>query len=111
MNSGVGIRSEEHTSELQSLRHLVCRLLLEKKKNYDYPGGFGESDVHSHMLGIGQRRGRKWYFFFKDAAPTEIYPLSLHDALPICSASLVWVRSRLRLTPTGLWPTISNPSM
>src|ERR1039458_7167967 len=28
-------RSEEHTSELQSLRHLVCRLLLEKKK-YDY---------------------------------------------------------------------------
>src|SRR5437899_4950955 len=27
-----GLRSEEHTSELQSLRHLVCRLLLEKKK-------------------------------------------------------------------------------
>src|SRR5258705_8467286 len=27
-----GMRSEEHTSELQSLRHLVCRLLLEKKK-------------------------------------------------------------------------------
>src|SRR5205814_5551574 len=26
-------RSEEHTSELQSLRHLVCRLLLEKKKS------------------------------------------------------------------------------
>src|SRR5262245_63600518 len=36
-NSGTTIlhiesRSEEHTSELQSLRHLVCRLLLEKKK-------------------------------------------------------------------------------
>src|SRR2546422_3039366 len=28
----VGIRSEEHTSELQSRLHLVCRLLLEKKK-------------------------------------------------------------------------------
>src|SRR5205814_9252380 len=28
-----GSRSEEHTSELQSLRHLVCRLLLEKKKS------------------------------------------------------------------------------
>src|SRR5205814_2520562 len=27
-------RSEEHTSELQSLRHLVCRLLLEKKNKY-----------------------------------------------------------------------------
>src|SRR5947199_7021546 len=29
---GFDSRSEEHTSELQSLRHLVCRLLLEKKK-------------------------------------------------------------------------------
>src|SRR2546422_6904657 len=28
-----GMRSEEHTSELQSRLHLVCRLLLEKKKN------------------------------------------------------------------------------
>src|SRR5205814_2975168 len=32
----IAIRSEEHTSELQSLRHLVCRLLLEKKKNENY---------------------------------------------------------------------------
>src|SRR6266436_7892611 len=30
----VEVRSEEHTSELQSRLHLVCRLLLEKKKNY-----------------------------------------------------------------------------
>src|SRR5262245_65187489 len=30
-------RSEEHTSELQSLRHLVCRLLLEKKKKKQQP--------------------------------------------------------------------------
>src|SRR5947199_10776200 len=30
------VRSEEHTSELQSLRHLVCRLLLEKKKQYNF---------------------------------------------------------------------------
>src|SRR5258705_9076894 len=29
-------RSEEHTSELQSLRHLVCRLLLEKKNNKNF---------------------------------------------------------------------------
>src|SRR5438045_6272404 len=29
----IDLRSEEHTSELQSLRHLVCRLLLEKKNN------------------------------------------------------------------------------
>src|SRR5258706_12210640 len=31
----IQIRSEEHTSELQSLTNLVCRLLLEKKKNVD----------------------------------------------------------------------------
>src|SRR5437899_4359072 len=37
---GDGGRSEEHTSELQSLRHLVCRLLLEKKKfGYQQPKG------------------------------------------------------------------------
>src|ERR1035438_10729348 len=34
--SSADYRSEEHTSELQSLRHLVCRLLLEKKKK-KYP--------------------------------------------------------------------------
>src|SRR5687768_18268179 len=33
INIGVGRRSEEHTSELQSRLQLVCRLLLEKKKN------------------------------------------------------------------------------
>src|SRR2546429_992862 len=36
-----GQRSEEHTSELQSRLHLVCRLLLEKKK---------ENDAHSHIV-------------------------------------------------------------
>src|SRR5258708_12580714 len=35
--SGRGRRSEEHTSELQSPDHLVCRLLLEKKKNKTNP--------------------------------------------------------------------------
>src|SRR5947199_6391080 len=35
-------RSEEHTSELQSLRHLACRLLLEKK-NY--------GETHGYLLG------------------------------------------------------------
>src|SRR3712207_7048967 len=32
-NSPLALRSEEHTSELQSRQYLVCRLLLEKKKN------------------------------------------------------------------------------
>src|SRR3712207_7557331 len=34
---GVGKRSEEHTSELQSRQYLVCRLLLEKKKTQTSP--------------------------------------------------------------------------
>src|SRR2546429_3772215 len=33
VEAGPDVRSEEHTSELQSRLHLVCRLLLEKKKN------------------------------------------------------------------------------
>src|SRR3712207_7050139 len=33
---GMWTRSEEHTSELQSRQYLVCRLLLEKKKNNEY---------------------------------------------------------------------------
>src|SRR5205823_14208460 len=37
-------RSEEHTSELQSLAYLVCRLLLEKKKNQGHPHGI-HSDI------------------------------------------------------------------
>src|SRR5258708_27943660 len=32
LHEALGLRSEEHTSELQSPDHLVCRLLLEKKK-------------------------------------------------------------------------------
>src|SRR5438552_9188874 len=43
----VGVnRSEEHTSELQSPDHLVCRLLLEKKKNSLYSPSQGSSSPH-----------------------------------------------------------------
>src|SRR3712207_4574863 len=62
------IRSEEHTSELQSRQYLVCRLLLEKKKK-----------TRSHTLHCMALI----MFFFNDTATTEIYTLSLHDALPI----------------------------
>src|SRR2546430_9568556 len=34
LSADCGLRSEEHTSELQSQSNLVCRLLLEKKKQY-----------------------------------------------------------------------------
>src|SRR5437899_4012714 len=40
-------RSEEHTSELQSLRHLVCRLLLEKKKEISGNIGFHQIQHHT----------------------------------------------------------------
>src|ERR1039458_10766275 len=54
LDSGLVLRSEEHTSELQSLRHLVCRLLLEKKKN---DGGVG--------AGYGWRLHRRWLLTYK----------------------------------------------
>src|SRR3712207_6893320 len=42
------------------------------------------------------------FFFFNDTATTEIYTLSLHDALPICcSGSHSWPVYRLRSTPLG----------
>src|SRR2546422_5062333 len=42
-----GMRSEEHTSELQSRLHLVCRLLLEKKKNKTIDRTFLSSSLYS----------------------------------------------------------------
>src|SRR5256885_633648 len=63
-------RSEEHTSELHSPCNLVCRLLLEKKKQ----------DLPLCLL-------ITFFFFFNDTATTEIYTLSLHDALPISCRS------------------------
>src|SRR5438045_4787685 len=39
-------RSEEHTSELQSLRHLVCRLLLEKTKLGQFSGRVQQTYKH-----------------------------------------------------------------
>src|SRR5687768_18133567 len=46
-----GARSEEHTSELQSRLHLVCRLLLEKKNAalVDAPGGVLD-EVAQHLI-------------------------------------------------------------
>src|ERR1039458_7625766 len=96
-------RSEEHTSELQSLRHLVCRLLLEKNRGVparvrvhacppvwpsrrDRPcrrPRRGGGDRCAGGPGAVPARVRVLLFFFNDTATTEIYTLSLHDALPI----------------------------
>src|SRR2546425_4203853 len=42
----VPMRSEEHTSELQSLAYLVCRLLLEKKKVRQLEGLYFKQQIH-----------------------------------------------------------------
>src|SRR5258708_16619219 len=42
-------RSEEHTSELQSPDHLVCRLLLEKKKNTQISGSLVQWCLHYYL--------------------------------------------------------------
>src|SRR5690348_6455550 len=49
-------RSEEHTSELQSPVHLVCRLLLEKKKK--------THTIHHYLLCLHFSRSLSFYFFF-----------------------------------------------
>src|SRR5262245_65075060 len=62
-------RSEEHTSELQSLRHLVCRLLPEKKNN-KAPVHCNESD---------QWRG--WAGSSRDRSANELASIAHHEAL------------------------------
>src|SRR5438552_7762003 len=47
LHSGIFYRSEEHTSELQSPDHLVCRLLLEKKKK---KGCVYDMDIHAVLV-------------------------------------------------------------
>src|ERR1035438_4849289 len=91
-------RSEEHTSELQSLRHLVCRLLLEKKKKPSFSSLAISADrpqsgrVHafsrvpyawrfrswrSRRKAVPQDRASPASFFFNEPAPPEFSPLSL----------------------------------
>src|ERR1022692_3424940 len=100
----MGNRSEEHTSELQSPCNLVCRLLLEKKKKkvcgvhewsstgtIVFQGCLQQcSRARAISACVERSAGSSCYsfplfffFFFKDTATTEIYPLPLHDALPI----------------------------
>src|SRR5947208_10794748 len=51
------LRSEEHTSELQSPDHLVCRLLLEKKEELEHDVRAAPADHHGiHAIGRGARR-------------------------------------------------------
>src|ERR1019366_1726848 len=89
-------RSEEHTSELQSLTNLVCRLLLEKKKEPRFLAASRRPHLDPRRLGLDRRAAQRpaagvallracvvSFFFLNDTATTEIYTLSLPDALPI----------------------------
>src|SRR5437870_1645490 len=80
--SSIVQRSEEHTSELQSRGHLVCRLLLEKKKETGTRDGRrpGAPRPPFPLLSLCAPWG-----------PADFYTLSLHDALPICLADAVEV--------------------
>src|ERR1043166_1571145 len=101
-------RSEEHTSELQSRFGISYAVFCLKKKNKagpsTSPAPRGARTARSlvwrprragahidrpQRLACRQRACRRVVlsFFFKDTATTEIYPLSLHDALPICCAA------------------------
>src|SRR3990170_201174 len=51
---GAAERSEEHTSELQSPDHLVCRLLLEKKKRFKSPRRNGPWTTRTHERGAAE---------------------------------------------------------
>src|SRR3954467_2358948 len=98
------IRSEEHTSELQSHDNLVCRLLLEKKNSTDSRPPHAPSTTppppHCHRPhhpttpaeAAPPRPGvprsaraltRPCFFFFIDPGPTGISTLSLRAPLPI----------------------------
>src|SRR5215213_4399038 len=81
-------RSEEHTSERQSLTNLVCRLLLEKKKRRLAAILAADIAGYSRLIGVdeeGTLRALRalWRFFFNPTPATQIYTLSLHNALPI----------------------------
>src|SRR3712207_86345 len=78
------VRSEEHTSELQSRQYLVCRLLLETKKQVCINRSTCSLTASCTVCASDvTKKVRYSYFFFNDTATTEIYTLSLHDALPI----------------------------
>src|SRR5690348_8808382 len=88
------VRSEEHTSELQSPVHLVCRLLLEKKQ-------ISACNTASSLRSVLMRHFSS--FFVSDTTTTVTYTLSLHDALPISEDHAEAVVERHRdADPVGL---------
>src|SRR5436305_409459 len=69
-------RSEEHTSELQSRPHLVCRLLLEKKKLFYGAGGVSRVARTHELIVIALRRQRLRHIFVGQSQVVHLVP---HD--------------------------------
>src|ERR1039458_2739513 len=71
-------RSEEHTSELQSLRHLVCRLLLEKRQKPHpiFPaGGRSHRERSAGRNSVGQRPVPRSFFLMIRRPPrSTLFP-------------------------------------
>src|SRR5690348_6886733 len=81
-------RSEEHTSELQSPVHIVCRLLLEKKNASGACSTCSSAWATRTSLSAARRPSRPTSTLSESSSTTTFYTLSLHDALPI---SLWWL--------------------
>src|SRR2546430_5375178 len=84
----LGLRSEEHTSELQSQSNLVCRLLLEKKKPLDYRPSDSLSPLHSHLSLLVGARLVSLIVPFEKVPLLDMLEQSVHS---LCSASPVAV--------------------
>src|SRR5690625_1687792 len=94
-------RSEEHTSELQSRGHLVCRLLLEKKNNACHTGR--RVPAGSYMQPCCSSPA---------LPPPDRYTIALHDALPIFTLIDAAVREPVEeadVDPGQAFPTSYTP--
>src|SRR5687767_15694994 len=78
-------RSEEHTSELQSLAYLVCRLLLEKKKTQPKSNSNSPQRRAVSHRAPGRRSGRR-LLYPRAAAPRTPYLRTAHPVLAILSS-------------------------
>src|SRR3990170_2121449 len=77
-----GARSEEHTSELQSPDHLVCRLLLDKKQSSRSPSS-GVRTWGNQRSSTGSRGNGVRSFFLNAGGPPNFSPFPLPAALRI----------------------------
>src|SRR3954449_11247263 len=99
------IRSEEHTSELQSHSHLVCRLLLAKKTMPSPPSATTASTPSSIAVRLSYLAFSMSLFFFNDTATPEIYTFPYTTLFRSTASRVPSPRSRARASPSPPSPT------